>query len=133
MNKYFKIGVVIIVILVALFAWKKPKDNTPVKSERTLITSVKYMCDNDKSISVAYYEDKELTQPIEGEPAVPSNSVDISLDEGPLMLLTQTVSASGARYANIDESLVFWNKGDEALIMRNNEMDQTYKNCTAQK
>lgn len=30
--------------------------------------------------------------------------------------LTSTVSASGARYANKDESIIFWNKGDEMFV-----------------
>jgi membrane-bound inhibitor of C-type lysozyme len=35
------------------------------------------------------------------------------------MYLSQTISASGARYANSDESIVFWNKGDTAFIQQN--------------
>ncbi len=34
--------------------------------------------------------------------------------------LPQVVSASGARYANTDESLVFWNKGNDVTIYKNN-------------
>ncbi|MEI6843118.1 MAG: MliC family protein [bacterium] len=33
--------------------------------------------------------------------------------------LTQTISASGARYANADESFVFWNKGNTAFVEQN--------------
>jgi membrane-bound inhibitor of C-type lysozyme len=53
--------------------------------------------------------------------------------------LMQTISADGARYSNGNpqissgqpgaESLVFWSKGNGALIMRDNEMDPTYTNC----
>jgi membrane-bound inhibitor of C-type lysozyme len=42
--------------------------------------------------------------------------VRIELSRERLYLLPQTISGSGARYANKDESLVFWNKGDSAFI-----------------
>lgn len=35
------------------------------------------------------------------------------------MTLPQAMSASGARYANADESIVFWNKGDSVFITQN--------------
>jgi len=39
----------------------------------------------------------------------------------------QAISASGARYANTDESIVFWNKGDTAFIQEGDVT--TYENC----
>lgn len=47
------------------------------------------------------------------------------------LYLPQTISASGARYANSDQSFVFWNKGDTAFIEQNNVM--TFNNCAEQK
>ncbi len=35
------------------------------------------------------------------------------------MTLPQAISASGARYATADESIVFWNKGDSVFITQN--------------
>lgn len=35
------------------------------------------------------------------------------------MTLPQAMSASGARYANADETIVFWNKGDSVFITQN--------------
>lgn len=43
------------------------------------------------------------------------------------MTLAQTISADGVRYANADESFVFWTKGNGAFVMEGN--DQTYANC----
>ena len=43
------------------------------------------------------------------------------------MTLPQAISASGARYANSDESFVFWNKGDTAFIQEGE--NYTYENC----
>ncbi|MDB5266567.1 MAG: hypothetical protein JWN89_382 [Parcubacteria group bacterium] len=56
-------------------------------------------------------------------------SVHLEFGGQKTLYLPQAISASGARYANADESLVFWNKGNEAIIMRDNSMDQDYKNC----
>ncbi|MCX6761089.1 MAG: MliC family protein, partial [Candidatus Nealsonbacteria bacterium] len=43
--------------------------------------------------------------------------------------LPQTISASGIRYGNGDESFIFWGKGNGAFILENNE--QTYGGCIA--
>lgn len=59
---------------------------------------------------------------IDAEP----NLVYISGSLGSLVL-TQGMSASGARYVDPAESTVFWNKGDTALFQRPGEPDT---NCT---
>jgi membrane-bound inhibitor of C-type lysozyme len=41
------------------------------------------------------------------------------------------VSGSGARYANSNESFVFWNKGNTAFIEENGKT--TYSNCTTKR
>jgi membrane-bound inhibitor of C-type lysozyme len=58
--------------------------------------------------------------------------VEVSLNSAATTTLFQTISADGIRYANEDESLVFWSKGEEALVMRNNAMDPVYTDCIAQ-
>ena len=42
--------------------------------------------------------------------------VDLALSDGRKLTLPQAMSGSGARYANADESFVFWNKGKTAFI-----------------
>lgn len=42
--------------------------------------------------------------------------VDLELSDSRKMSVARAISASGARYANADESFVFWNKGDTAFI-----------------
>ncbi len=44
------------------------------------------------------------------------------------MSLPQVLSGSGARYANFDESFVFWNKGDTAFITEGGKT--TFKDCS---
>jgi len=55
------------------------------------------------------------------------DKVEISLSDGRNMVLLQAISASGARYANTDESFVFWTKGDTAFIQEGDVT--TYQNC----
>jgi len=53
--------------------------------------------------------------------------VQLSLSDGRHMVLPQAASASGARYANHDESFVFWNKGRTAFIEESGQ--RTYTGC----
>jgi membrane-bound inhibitor of C-type lysozyme len=54
-------------------------------------------------------------------------SVFLSLSDGRRMELPRTVSGSGARYADADESVVFWNKGDGAFLQERGRT--TYDGC----
>lgn len=55
--------------------------------------------------------------------------VHLTLSDGRRLTLPRAMSASGARYANADESFVFWNKGDTAFIDEHGE--RTYDGCVA--
>lgn len=76
-----------------------------------VVATAKYFCDNDKNISAIFRE----------------RSVSLLLSDGRTMTLPQAISASGARYANADESFIFWNKGDTAFIQE--EEFYTFENC----
>jgi membrane-bound inhibitor of C-type lysozyme len=83
----------------------------------TPIASVTFKCEGDKAIDATFYAD----------------SVDLTLTDGRSMELPQVISGSGARYANADESFVFWNKGDTAFITEgpDDNENMTYKDCVA--
>ena len=49
------------------------------------------------------------------------------LSDGRKLSLPQAMSGSGARYANRDESIVFWNKGDTAFLDEKGKT--TYEGC----
>ncbi|MDD4358313.1 MAG: MliC family protein [Candidatus Pacebacteria bacterium] len=84
----------------------------PIENQKSnVITNANFICDNDKSINALFFGQK----------------VELSLSDGRNMMLIQTISASGARYANNDESFIFWNKGDTAFIQEGDET--TYDNC----
>lgn len=90
------------------------------------ITNATYMCKDEKTIQAEFY--KGGTIPVKpGEMPIPTGKVFLKLSDGRAMTLPQTISASGARYANTDESIVFWNKGNTAFIAENNV--ETYSDC----
>ena len=59
------------------------------------------------------------------------SSVKLILSDGRELSVPQAVSGSGARYANSDESFVFWNKGNTAFIEENGKT--TYSGCTTKR
>lgn len=86
-----------------------------VADEATPIATVKYACDESKTIAATYYSDK----------------VDLVLSDGRTESLPQTMSGSGIRYANADGSFVFWSKGDTAFITEGTDANAppTFANC----
>lgn len=95
------------------------------------IAEAHYLCDGGKTIDAVYFEGSKQPAVVEGQMPHPNGKVAVSLDGGDQITLLQTLSGSGIRYGNSDESLVFWSKGEEALIMRDNSMDLSYTNCKA--
>lgn len=70
-----------------------------------------FTCDGGKSIQATFAGD----------------NVSLVLSDGRKLSLPHAISADGARYANANESIVFWNVGNTAFIEDNNV--QTYSNC----
>jgi membrane-bound inhibitor of C-type lysozyme len=86
----------------------------PALAETPIATAI-YKCDGNKGVDATYYPD----------------SVDLTLTDGRSMKLPQVISGSGARYANADESFVFWNKGDTAYVTEGADDAMTFKDCVA--
>ncbi len=101
--------VIIVVIMLAIARTHTPK----------LVQAVSYSCNANKIINVQYYERSKDKA---------NGSVSIVLSDGREMELSQTVSASGIRYANEDESFVFWSKGNGALVLEDNK-EISYVGC----
>ncbi|MFA5870892.1 MAG: DUF333 domain-containing protein [Candidatus Paceibacterota bacterium] len=115
MNKKNIIFILALVVcgLSVFYFYQYPTENnsTGVKTSDGIINSALFKCADNKSIQSLFFRDR----------------VELSLSDGRNMLLTQAISASGARYANSDESFVFWNKGDTAFVNEKNVM--TFKDC----
>ncbi len=75
-----------------------------LQNTSAVVASARYECAGGKSIDARYLSEQG------------KNSVAITLSDSRELSLPQAMSASGARYANADESFVFWNKGNTAFI-----------------
>ena len=77
------------------------------------IAKAKFTCADNKIIESVFYK----------------NVAQIETDSLGVLYLPQTISASGARYASNNDSVVFWNKGETAFITEGNPNSPTYKDC----
>jgi membrane-bound inhibitor of C-type lysozyme len=93
-------------------AWTAGPSEGQTATAKPIATAI-YRCDGDKGIDATYYPD----------------SVELTLTDGRSLELPQVISGSGARYANGDESFVFWNKGDTAFITEGSDENITFKDC----
>ncbi len=84
----------------------------PALAETPVATAI-FKCDGGKTIDATFY----------------ASSVALKLSDGRSLTVPQAMSASGARYANKDESFVFWNKGDTAFITEGADGKETYSGC----
>jgi membrane-bound inhibitor of C-type lysozyme len=76
--------------------------------------TVIFACNSGASITATFYPENDT-------------HVDLSLSDGRTMSVPHTPAGAGARYANADESFVFWNKGETAYISENGST--TYTDC----
>lgn len=94
-----------------------PKVMPLTQSETQMITA-DFKCDGGKTIDATF---------VNGT----TDSVELTLSDERKVNLPQTISADGGRYANWDESFVFWNKGNTAFIEEDNKT--TYANCVTER
>ena len=117
MNKKNVVALVLILLVLATVWWwfnfkKETKDQNLVLPTTTVAAD--FYCLNQQTIKAIFTIGTD-------------NKVALSLSDGRDLSLPQVISASGARYANADESFVFWNKGDQAFIEENGQ--STYLDC----
>jgi membrane-bound inhibitor of C-type lysozyme len=87
----------------------------PVTAAKTL--SAFFVCMGGRSIRAVFNN---------GSPP----RVELTLSDGRYVVLPEAKSGSGARYANQEESFVFWNKGQTAFIVERRKT--TYAGCKKQ-
>lgn len=75
-----------------------------------------YSCDAGKSITATFHLPED-------------QFTNVNLSDGRNLILGHAISADGARYANANESIVFWTKGVTAFMQENGTT--TYSNCVA--
>ena len=131
---------IIIVIVLGVFAWEYRDSawlaplfgSNGAPAAQSQVGKASYACDAGKTIAATYYQGAASTAPAgSSTPPVPNGSVALVLSDGRSLTLPQTISGSGIRYANADESLVFWSKGNTAFITEGAGQSQTFSNCIA--
>ena len=95
------------------------------------VSTVQYSCAQGKTLVAEYFDGATRMAP-NGMP-IPGGHVILTLADGKRLNLPQTMSGSGIRYANADESFVFWSKGDTAFVEEGPKQTQTYSGCVGQK
>ena len=119
MNKRFSLGIAILVVILVLvviagfFFGRLPRTLVPPPSTPPIFAT--FLCGEGKSIFATFAQGTPKTAS-PGERPVQSGSVTLVFSDGRSTMLPQTVSADGGRYANADESIVFWNKGSGVLL-----------------
>lgn len=127
MKTFQKIILAIVVILIVIFAVHYYNSGS-VESMQKI--EVAYACNQNKSIQATMYEGELIPPKKEGDMPTLTGKATIVLSDGRALNLKQTISADGVRYANDDESFVFWSKGNGALVLENNQ-EKSYVGCIA--
>lgn len=110
-QKVFPLSTLIIsIVVLALLAFLFVSYYTSTPESKIVI----FTCKNSKSIGAVFYPQKDT-------------NVELTLSDGRTLTLPHVISGSGARYANSDESIVFWNKGTSAFITEGTTT--TYLDC----
>lgn len=133
MIKKILIAVVLVgAILLVLYA----SDTAPQKNELPAVAEAQpvvtgqatYQCADSHTIKAVFATKGPVKAVLPGEPPVSNGVVMLQLDAEAEITLPQVLSADGGRYANVDETLVFWSKGSGAMVLENG-VQTTYKNC----
>ena len=124
-TKIKSITVIVTAIVILCILFIRLPTRSPSETARPI--RVSYACDRGKTIVADYMNGAVKPGATKLDPPVPTGSAVLTLGDGRTMTLLQTISADGARYANADESIVFWNKGNGLIFMENNQ--QTYTGC----
>lgn len=90
--------------------------------------NVLFACNDSKTINAVISEKFPHKYVGPGEMPIPNGQAHVELSDGRVLDLNQTLSASGVRYTNPDESFVFWSKGNGALILENNK-EKSFIGC----
>lgn len=103
--------------------------NMPSSAQQP-VAAVSYICNGGKTVSAEYFQGPDKPASAPDQPPVPGGSVQLTLSDGRMLTLAHTVSADGGRYANSDESVVFWDKGNSASITKQDQ-EKSYTGCIA--
>ncbi|MCE9541389.1 MliC family protein [Candidatus Kaiserbacteria bacterium] len=115
------IAITVVVIGILIAAWYGFTHRTPAApavvepADSGVITAL-FQCDGGRAVQASFDNS--------------AGNVRLTLSDGRELTLPHAISADGARYANTDESFVFWNKGNTAFITEIGTT--TYSGCVTQ-
>ena len=122
MNKNTIIAIVLIVLVLAGVGYL-----AFTRKSVTLVNTVTYECDAGKVITADFFQGPtSVAAP--NMPPTPTGRVELTFSDASPMSLPQVLSANGARYANSNQSFVFWIKGNGAQVLENGDQ-VNYTNC----
>lgn len=122
------LGVFVIVIGALIFAASHYEPVPPGGESQIITAQASYQCADGHTVQAVFMTRGPLPAVVPGQPPVSNAYVSLNLDDALGVTLPQAISADGSRYANPDESLVFWSKGNGALVLENGK-ESTYQNC----
>jgi membrane-bound inhibitor of C-type lysozyme len=96
------------------YSWCPLTDKCQRPWEEPCSVKASFACGQGKRIAAEFFR-------------APVDQVVLRLSDGREINIPRALSADGARYANADESLVFWNKGETAFMTENGT--ETYSGC----
>ena len=127
MNKTYS-GIAVLALIIVAIAVALVRIQDARFSDVNRITTVSYACLNGRAIVAQYYRGEPQPSVQPDMPPIPGGSVVLGFSDGRSVSLPETISASGVRYANADESLIFWNKGNGVFVLENGQ-EKTYIGC----
>jgi len=119
--------ILVIMVIIAVVAIVRMQTQKATQGSQPIAT-ISYACKDSKAIVAAYYQGESRPAQSPDKPPIPGGSVNLALSDGRTMILAQTISADGTRYANPDESFVFWSKGNGALVLEDNK-EKSFIGC----
>ena len=90
--------------------------------------SVQFICNANKTIRAVFHLAEATESVNKDEPPVPHGSISLTLSDGRTIDLDEGISADGRRYANPNNSFIFWAKGNGAMVLENNT-EKTFAGC----
>ena len=126
---YLLASVVLALLIVAIGFLLYKNQPVPEQTESPVVTGkTTYQCMGGHTVETVFMTQGPVPESVPGLPPASNALVSISLDGAQDISLPQAVSADGSRYANADESLVFWSKGNGAMVLQNGKED-IFQNC----
>jgi hypothetical protein len=93
-----------------------PEKTADIFTPENLMADVTFNCASGISLQAAFFDGPAQAAASADMPPIPGGKLKLTFSDGRQVVLSQTISADGARYASADESIIFWDKGDEAMF-----------------